>query len=591
MGGRIKYRAIFPVGSCKNSRSLPRSLFFYILFYFLLFLIPDISAAETGGEQSSINIQLVGDLNPSELQRLKESRLDRGLTNYDTFSSLLMERARKSSGRKDLLDYARLYSPDLPATYFETASDRFNFSLRGIFESLDYMRAGIKAYERNFLWRFNLWGLIVRSFLISFILSVLIMFLFRFPSESGLIMHEIREDRRKTFLIFLPLVFSVFGLIPFLTSMTALYGLYFKKRDRIAIYISFVMLLFLSLSPVLFRIFPIPSYIKAVTSVNEGRDNRYGLSSLKGRKDLPSSFAYALALKREGYYQESIEVYRRLIERFRIPEVYINLGNALYASGDPSGAIDSYNRSISIRPLAAAYYNLSQVYREMLDFKRGEEYFEEAARLDSDSVRRYASLSGRSPNRFVVDVKLPDSYITEWIISERDGLIRVTFISIVTVLGITSFFIIDRGLRYRAKKCRRCGAVYCSRCTRSITWKDMCLRCYNSFIRMDQMYSKERVMNLLSLYQSRARRRMLARTLSFLLPGAGQIYSGRILEGFLLCWVFIFALTVIVLSRLMTGGIYPYHHDWLLPPSLFIIVIAYGISIFHIRRGIQKGWL
>ncbi|MFN3396669.1 MAG: tetratricopeptide repeat protein [Thermodesulfovibrionales bacterium] len=540
------------------------------------------SSAETSEKQSLIH---------PEPASLMESRLDHGLTNNDAYSYILIEKSRASSERKTLLEQAIMNSPDLPAPYFKIASDRLDLSLKGIFEALDYIRKGIRAYERNFLWRFNLWGLIVRSFIISFTLSLFVMSIIRFPSEAGLIMHEINEDRKKAFLLAFPLIFSVFGLLPFLASMVILYGLYLRGKERIALYIFFFIIFVLSLSPGIWGIFSNPSYLKAVVDVNEGRDNRYALLRLNGRNDMASSFAYALALKREGYYRESIERYKKLAERYKIPEIYINLGNAFYASGDHEGAIEYYNKSLAIRPLAAAYYNLSQVYREMLDFKKGEEYFDEAARLDPESLRRYTSISTRNPNRFVVDMKLPDSLLWNQILSERGGMIRFTSVTVVTVIAILSFFIIDRGLKNRAKRCRRCGSIYCNRCFRMITWKDMCSRCYQSIVRIDQMHSKERIANLLLLYQSRAKKRMVARILSFILPGASEMYSGRILEGFLLNWAFFFVLTTIILSRVMTEGIYPFYHDWLLIPLLFLVIVLYVFSIIHIRKGIQKGWL
>lgn len=520
-----------------------------------------------------------------------EERLDHGLTNNDAYSFLLMEESGAASERKALLEQARMHSPDLPAPYFKIASDRLGLSLKGVFESLNYIRMGIRAYERNFLWRSNLWGLLTKGILYSFLLTVLLMMVIRFPSQTGLMMHEIKEDRKKVFLLFLPIVFSIFGILPLLVSLLSLYGLYLKERQRAVIYFSFLVLLFLSLSPGIFRIFSIPSHLKAAVLVNEGRDNKYGLLRLKGMRDLPSSFAYALALKREGYYRESIDIYKGLSERYRLAEIYVNLGNSLYASGDPDGAIEYYNKSLSIRPLAAAYFNLSQVYREKLDFKRGEEYFEEAARLDSESLRQYTLLSGKNPNRFVVDVRLPDSYIWDQMISERGGLIRVTSIFLVTLGAVSSFFILDRILKNRARRCRRCGSIYCSKCSRMVTWRDMCSSCYRSLIRMDQMYSRERVANLLLMYEDRARRRMIARLLSSIIPGAGQVYSGRVIEGFLLSWFFIFALISLILSRVMTEGIYPFHHSWLVFPLIFVIILLYGISIVHIRRGVQRGWL
>lgn len=559
-----------------------------IIFIFLT-ATPLFAKTEEKGSlfQSPLNYKLYH----PESASLKESRLDRGLTNNDVYSYILIEKSIKSSDRRTLLEQAIISSPDLPTPYFKIASDRLDLSFKGIFEALDYMRKGIRAYERNFLWRFNLWGLIIRSFIVSFILSLFVMFIIRFPFEAGLLMHEINEDRKKVFLLFFPLIFSVFGLLPFLASIIILYGLYMRGKDRITVYIFFFIILILSLSPGIWRIFSNTSYLRAVVDVNEGRDNRYALLRLNKKNDMASSFAYALALKREGYYQESIERYKKLAERYKIPEIYINLGNALYASGNNEGAIEYYIRSISIRPLAAAYYNLSQVYREMLDFKKGEEYFDEAARLDPESLRRYTSISTRNPNRFVVDVKLPDSLIWNQILSEKGGMIRVTLITVITLSVILSFFIIDRGLKNRAKRCRRCGSIYCNRCFRMITWRDMCSRCYQSIVRMDQMYSKERIANLLLLYQSRAKKRMVARILSFLLPGAGEMYSGRMLEGFFLNWTFFFALTTIIMTRVMTAGIYPFRHDWLLIPLIVLIIVLYVFSVIHVKRGIQKGWL
>lgn len=540
-------------------------------FSFLLFLFSDLSLAE-------------------DAKSIYEEGLDHGLTNNDTYSFFLMEKARDSSEKKNLLNQAKMLAPDLPAPYFKIAYDRLDLSLKGLFESLDYIRKGIGAYQRNLLWRIDLLGLLTKGILFSFLLSSLLMIIIRSYSQAGLLMHEIKEDRKKSFLLLLPIIFSVFGLLPLFASLFSLYGLYMKKRDRMVIYLSFLIILLLSLSPGILRIFSISSHLKAAIEVNEGRNNKYGLWRLKGRTDLVSSFAYALALKREGHYQESIDIYNRLAERTKLPEIYINLGNSLYASGNIDGAIECYTKSISIRPLAAAYYNLSQVYRERLDFKRGEDYFDKAARLDPEGLRKYTLISGRNPNRFVVDVRLPDSLIWDQIVSESGGWVRVTLTSIVTVIAIISFFIIDRVLKDRAKRCRRCGSLYCNRCSRVFTWKDMCSGCYRSLVRMDQMYSKDRITNLLLVYETGARRRKLARLLSFLIPGAGQIYSGKVIEGFFLCWLFISSFVVLILNR-SNGGIYPFYHSWLVLPLIFVIILLYGLSIIHIREGIRKEWL
>jgi hypothetical protein len=47
------------------------------------------------------------------------------------------------------------------------------------------------------------------------------------------------------------------------------------------------------------------------------------------------------------------------------------------------------SQSLEIKPLASAYYNLSQLYRESLDFTKGNEYFKLALETNRDAVSDY----------------------------------------------------------------------------------------------------------------------------------------------------------------------------------------------------------
>jgi tetratricopeptide (TPR) repeat protein len=533
----------------------------------------------------------------SAAEDLYESRLDEGLFNTEPYSYLLISLSHQEKEMsKALLDKARLYSPDLPAVYFELAGESFTPSANGVFQWFDYFRQGMKAYGRNFWWGFSIQGTAYVSLLISFILSLVAILAIRLPMEAGLILHDTREEGKLMTLLAIPVFLSLLGMIALIAGMFFLAGLYFRRENKVLAYVSF---LFFLLSPFLLReVTPFltsPSPLKAIVAVNEGKDNKLALWALRGRSDFASSFSYALALKREGDYQGAIDAYKSLAERLSRPDprLYINLGNAYYGMKDMGAAGDAYLKSVEISPLPSAYYNLSQIHREMLDFSKGDEYFLNAAKLNPDAVSRYAALSGSSPNRFVVDEPLPDSVIWEYTRGSAESPLSGLqfFGSFIALLMIAGFYILDRRVRYRAQRCKRCGSVFCSRCSRIITWGEMCPRCFGSLVKIDEVDSKERIARLLSIYQSQMKRRNRAKLLSCLVPGAGQIYSGKLLAGLLFLWPFLFGGTLIVMNYSPLAGIFPFNHAWITPLMLIVTGLAYLGSVLHIRRRIQKGWL
>jgi tetratricopeptide (TPR) repeat protein len=528
---------------------------------------------------------------------LYEARLDAGLFNTEPYSYMLITRAHQDRAMaKALIEKAKQYSPDLPAVYFELAREDFTPSANGVFQWFDDFRQGVKAYGRNFWWEFSITGSIYVSLLISFVLSMVAILIVRLPMEAGLILHDDRDDRKRLMLFAVPVLLSLLGPVALVAGVFFLVGLYFKKENKAVAYVSFVFLLFF---PFLLReVVPFlssPSPLKAIVAVNEGKDNKFALWALKGRNDFASSFSYALALKREGDYQGAVEAYKGLSGQLPRPDprVYINLGNAYYGVRDMEAAKDSYLKSIGITPFPSAFYNLSQIHREMLDFTKGNEYFLAAAKLNPEAVSRFAAISGSNPNRFVVDEPLPDSALWEYAMGHGNSPFPgFQFLSsFIAVLMIAGFYFLDKNVRYRAQRCKRCGVVFCSRCSRAITWGEMCPRCFGSLIKIDEVDSKERITRLLSIYQSQMKRRKRAKLASYLIPGAGQIYSGKILSGLLFMWPFVFAATLIVMNYSPLSGLFPFTHVWITPLMMICLVLVYTGSILHIRRRIHKGWL
>lgn len=75
--------------------------------------------------------------------------------------------------------------------------------------------------------------------------------------------------------------------------------------------------------------------------------------------------------------------------------------------------------------------------------------------------------------------------------------------------------------------CVECGIAFCEECQVIIKGKNLCKKCVDVFFKKNQSLDRNPV---------------LATVLSFIFPGAGQVYNGQIGKGvliFLTCWLFI----------------------------------------------------
>ena len=531
-----------------------------------------------------------------------ETRLNSGLRNTEAYSYLLMEKARENTAESvQLLKEAVKMSPDLPPVYFALAKERFSPSSTGVFESVEYVIEGISAYTRNFWYEFTLAGSLFFGLVISFVVAIAIIFATRFPGDIRLFTHDLAESKNLMLLLVLLIVISGMSPLLFIAGMLILFGMYMKKLDRIVVYL---FLLFLVSSPLLFRTSAMflhtlsSSSLKAIAEVNESKDNTYAFTALKNNDDYPSLFSYALALKREGHYDEAVAVYQRLLQKRSDPEVYVNLGNCYFALKKMDEATAAYLKALEIKPLASAYYNLSQVSRDRLDFEKGNEYFRQALAVNRDSVAEYRSIYSRNPNRFVVDETLPPSEFwglallnTGNVSAFGASVLPPFFLSGAALLLVMLNFLLNTLIRERAYRCKRCNTILCPRCERRLTWGSMCQACYASIVKLDEMQLKDRVAKLLSIYGHQKRRKDIMKILSFIMPGVPQIYAGKILSGFLFLWPFLFFLVLPLTNQIFVGGGIFFSHNFFTWCAIFIAAFIYVISNIITRQRIAKGWL
>ena len=538
------------------------------------------------------------------------SQLNRGIRNSDTYAYFLLKQAhlnKAEAGR--LLDDAVRYSPDLPAVYFEHAKKSFSLSGPGLLKSVDYIISGIDAYSRNFWWSFSLTGALYFSLILSFILSFIVIVSVRLSRDLPMITHDIKETSSRAVFLFALLAISVISPLFFIAGSLILMGIYMRKMDRIVVYVFLLFLLFL---PVFFSTGSLfmntlsSGKLKAVVQENESQGNIYALTNLKDNKDFNATFSYALALKHEGNYQDAIGIYKKFLANKSNPRVLVNLGNCyvgLYNfQEEKKGSLDEaaryYTLAINAKPAASAYYNLSEVSREMLDFERGDEYFKAALHIDRAAVENYRTISNRNANRFVVDETIPRTELWDYAKSNSSRVANfgmtvfpAPLLSFVALLLISVFYILPGRLRYHAYRCRKCDTILCNGCERELVIGQICSQCYGSMIKLAELDVKERVSRILSIYDQQKKRRDIMNILSFVLPGAAHIYSGKILYGFLILWPFLFFISVPFVDSFFFPGSSLISHGFFNVAALVLALLVYLVSNLITRQGISKGWL
>lgn len=532
---------------------------------------------------------------------LYEEQLDKGLENSDAYSYFLIEKSKSEPSKaEEILLTAMRYSPDLPAVYFELSKDSFSFSTQGVFQAFDYILRGIRTYTKNFWWSFIVVGSFFMSFIISFVSSVMIVVLVRLLRDMPLLFHDIMEQRSRIFL-FLILISALAGPFIFMAGILIILGLYMKRKDRAVVYLYLIFILLLPLvfkASSLFFTLPSSEVLKAVVRVNESKDNRYALIALQNKRDDVTLFSYALALKREGRFDEAIKIYNKLISKNPDPKVYTNLANCYFAKGEIEIAKQLYEKAIKIRPLISALYNLSQVLRISLDLEKGEEYFLYAQKLDSNSVSKFQSIFGHNPNRFVIDEVIPTSDIWRYALHKEIkvstfGLstIPLNIIPFVAFFFISLFYILNKHIKQRAYKCHKCGTILCAKCEKKIIWGNMCPECFKTLIKLHELDARERIARLQLVYEHQKKNRRLMNIFSFLMPGFAQIYAGEVLKGLLFLWIFLFSLSLLIINYLFIKENPYYSHTLISWISVLLLIIVYFISNIITRRRISRGWL
>lgn len=539
---------------------MSKGLRFVIIFVLSIFVYTSVKPALA----ESVEAVLAGNSGLYlDVQNFIEYRAERGLKNLEPHSIVLTNTGVKAynEGRVKeaviFFEQAKGLSPDLPLPYLYLARANFSFSQKGFSTASSYFLDALVVFFNNFWWSFQTLGVFSISLLLAVYISVIVLLLTLISSKSRLYIHDIREDKRKIFLMLPSVVLVFFGPIFGMVGLVLPFRVYFKGKEKAVVYSTIVITALIIFMMPLFSSFIgalQDKTFRSVVKVNKGIYTGESPDMFMRNRGYEDGFTYALDLKKRGYYDEAIEIYQELLNQKDDAKIYNNLANCYVGLGNYDMALKYYDRALQLTKMASTYYNLSQINREVFNFSKAKEYYQNAIEMDFEKVAFYNLVKGTSINRFVMDEPLSNKEL--WLLAFKWSpyykssmfLSRIfSFTSrkvslVLFLLLILAFYIYGKYVPSKAYACKRCGEIYCNKCEKKISQEDICHTCFKTLVKISELPSQERIERILEIHHYKDRRNRCLKILTLIFPGSGHIYYGWSVHGLLILALFAFFL-------------------------------------------------
>ncbi|MFI5370155.1 MAG: tetratricopeptide repeat protein [Candidatus Eisenbacteria bacterium] len=277
------------------------------------------------------------------------------------------------------------------------------------------------------------------------------------------------------------------------------------------------------------------------------------------------AFGLGWSARRGGDLATAERAYRAVLQRWpKHDRTLVNLGNILAVQGRFDEALALYRSALQVRPdNAAAWFDQSQVYTRLFDFRNASESVSRASALDFDLVQRLqsASVGGALPlaDQWLEPITFWDAMRTPEAARAADpvtppawrGAIEVStwwfglVSAVLTLAAIGLGFFWQRSLPLR--NCSNCNVVVCRRCAARRREVALCPSCAAVEARAE---SADFGRVLLDQQRRRIehRRRTLRTALASFVPGFGFASFHDVFSTFsvstLVAWLVIAALGV-----------------------------------------------
>lgn len=279
-------------------------------------------------------------------------------------------------------------------------------------------------------------------------------------------------------------------------------------------------------------------------------------------------FLLASAYRAGGHFEESMEMYRRVLEiDSSHARAMVNLGNLHALRHEFSLAQSYYKRATEADPdMALAYFNSHLAYLENFRMEAADAALNQARSVNpeliagilegatSEQERRSPQDTTYTPRQiwdrvFELDLQAPMGETIAHALTTSSTVAGGA--ALLTVLFIPGIGLTPR--RAAARRCRRCGRPFCRRCHVVTKTPDHCSQCVHLFILRDGLAPTVRDRKMAEVVSYRRQSFLGMRLLSLVLPGGGHVIGGRTLLGALLLVAWATTLVRITLNGRLLG--------------------------------------
>lgn len=305
----------------------------------------------------------------------------------------------------------------------------------------------------------------------------------------------------------------------------------------------------------------------------------------------PPALAAALGrhFKRRGDLERAKRWYGvALASGDRAAEVQVNLGNVLFLEGDFDAAKAAYLAAADraagdLTTLGAAHYDLSKLYLRTSELDKSQAARERAQQEDGPFLAQHGSDEDFSANRFLVDVPVPLRKIgalaaADETALEIEGYVRGRFLgalspslwpwSGVLFLALLWAVAFAREALAPSHPCQRCGRPACRRCDGGTG--PLCGQCVNAFVKKGVVDARDRLRKEAEVRRHEQFNGVTARILAVVGGGAGLVWTGAAIAGFLY-----------LLGILFLGAVVWFWRGVLPPPqpSPWVLIGKIGVAL------------
>ncbi len=559
------------------------------------------------------------------MDRLQEEMIDLGVSNLLPYAASLVREARVLAARGE---YEKAVAVCRAATTFGQALPEAHLTLARItwmqnrFDILGVVQEVVQA-ARACLIGFNGIAVLMINFALLLLVALTgffgVFFLTQLVRYGRLLVHEVSErvpgvntgvtgSMVSLLLLVFPLLLG-WGLHGLCIVWLVLFWSYAGNKER-AVYLLY--LIFALLVPFWTGAIQRSSDVFYGDYVQQLIQHRDGLADdatvstlLRLSKEHPQDpqlpFMLGTAYKKRGEYERSRDALERAVSMNpEMASAYNNLGNTLYALRDPQEAVRMYQKAISLDPKRASFhFNLSAVQRDLFMLNESEAAYAKARQLNPMQTSYYVNILGPSYNRMVIDATLPwhtvfYDFLREAAGGRDTGRMVHAFIEAhyrrliygaMLLLGllVMSYLRDSFGV---ARRCEKCGKIFCRKCQTTAPTGAACSQCVYIFAEGAGIGVKERTRKIIEIRRNREQHGDTGRLLGLLIPGGGHIYFGWLATGFIVLFIVVCSLAYGFFGDALAGGPFAWRGDrggprvWVLVPG----GILYFLSVVHMYR-------